>query len=684
MSIDLSKNEIKTFYNKIHKHLDVQKVKEWIENPLQDPFSKESILLNINKKSKYYILYTSVFEFLSEQGQDKSEILEIMPKNHWLFNESFDPIILNYVNQVFGENNLGYNQEFQNIYKYYIEKYPFVLTNSDIYNEQTFILRVAERMYKNIISIYNDFFQNVLLGRGIFLDSKKLIEYSKRFDQCGDDIEYFYYDVVKTDEYRKKLDKTFVNIHKSMKLISENDKFKDIEFNYETSSSTEPFFEFHQNLIDNISDFIRKIDQGGKYLIHNKQLMNHSFRMDDPLLKILENPKFKDINLENLELPDQTFTDKQFKELKQKQQNLKNAYNVSIQSFKDGTVSESISLPKSPKMKVNGNTVDARVAIIRQNYTDKQYSTLQKEYHKNKTIIEEYKKLIDIGFLNLININRSDIPPRLNNDRNEIKKHDLNGVSPTSCNGNIDVISQNNLDDNNYPLSKLQLMTKVHTRNKKKEIVRTDCFYAPDLYNLIATNIHNNKPVNNPSTGIKIDDEDIVDLMKIINFIEPLRLYPGQYKNMVDEKLNLKTENLLIRESNISDINKFYTFSISRNMLDTQNDDVDIIPLIFFIPSWITIEDSQSTDLTSETVLLNLHTLFQNGKLLSLHMPPYRNINSRNSTFLNPKLKSVNFSINEWVSESVLKNPSKQSIKNTKTMQIEMLRKVNDAILSIL
>ena len=50
--------------------------------------------------------------------------------------------------------------------------------------------------------------------------------------------------------------------------------------------------------------------------------------MDDPLIKILEHPKFKDINLENLEPPKQTFTDKQYTKLKQKQQTLKDAYNT--------------------------------------------------------------------------------------------------------------------------------------------------------------------------------------------------------------------------------------------------------------------------------------------------------------------------------------------------------------------
>lgn len=667
MSYKLNKTQYKSFSKKLTKNLDNKIVKEWLENPLQDPFSKETIQVDIADKSKYYLLYTRVFEYLSEQGQYEDEILEIMPKNHLLFNESFNPIL-----------------DFQNIYKYYTEKYSFVLTNSEIYNEETFILRVVERMYIGLVQIYKEFFANVLLGDGIFMSSKKLNEYSERFNSFGDDIESFYYDILHTDELRQNVDKIFIKIHQDKILMSENDMFfNDIEFSQQVNSGTYPFFIFYQSLVDDISNLIKNIIETGKDIIRNKQLVNLSLRMDDPLIKILEHPKFKDINLENLEPPKQTFTDKQYTKLKQKQQTLKDAYNTSLKSFKDDATSRTS--PKIPTMKINGNTVDARIAMIRQNYTDKQYSSLLKEYQKHKPIIDEYKNLIDIGFLKLTNTYHTDVPPRLKQTRQEIKNNDLNDVSPTSCNGNIDVISQSNLDDDNYPLSKLQLISKVHTRNKKREIIRTDCFYAPDLYNFITMNIHSNKPVNNPSTGMKIDDEDIDNLMKIINFIEPSRLYPGNHSKIIDKALNLKIEELKIQEleleseSDTSNINRFYALSISRKMLNTPYDfTVDIIPDIFFIPSWITVEDSQSTDLTSEIVLLNLHTLFQNGELLALHMPPYRNINSRNPTYLNHKLKSVNYFLNDWVSTN------ESSRNDMKAKQLEMLRKVNDVILSLM
>jgi len=267
--------------------------------------------------------------------------------------------------------------------------------------------------------------------------------------------------------------------------------------------------------------------------------------MTDPLKHLLNNSKFKDIDLQKLTLPEQTYTDKEFNDLKTLQTKLKEKYDTSLQSYKDGSLKTS---PKPETMKLNGKKVDVRIAMIRQNYSDKAYESLKKEYSKNKHIIDEYKKLIDMGFLDLTNNKNNSPPSRMKMSRTAIKTKDLDGLAVKSCNGNIDTISQDQLDDDEYPLSKLQLISKIHTRNKKDEIVRTDCFYAPDLYNYIAINKISNKPIVNPQTRVEIDKRDIEKLMKIINFIEPGRPYPGVSQNIKDEFLKLDYKEITFNE----------------------------------------------------------------------------------------------------------------------------------------
>jgi hypothetical protein len=237
--------------------------------------------------------------------------------------------------------------------------------------------------------------------------------------------------------------------------------------------------------------------------------------------------------------------------------------------------------------------------------------------------------------------------------------YDYTGLAD-KCSESIDILTNEELDDENYPLSKLQLMArmKVYTRNKKN--YRTECIYAPKLYNYLIKCINSNEPFINPVTKAKYTPENIEELMKVMRIINPKIEVPVFMKHTNDTKLELKYNTVSV---NISDygsnpsygstrILNFNRIYLSRKIAGSNY----IVYEICHMPADIEVSgtfSTGSTDLTSNTMIVNIYKLFNEGRLLHNYLPPYnirRPGTTNQYTYIKPQIHFVGIlSLDNWL-----------------------------------
>jgi hypothetical protein len=265
-------------------------------------------------------------------------------------------------------------------------------------------------------------------------------------------------------------------------------------------------------------------------------------------------------------------------------------------------------------------------------------------YNEKSRIIQEnagtlalYKELIQMGILDLMK--RADMRVRkntntINANRQFINKHILYDPkdkvnSHIRCNANRDGITQEDLDDSEYPLYKLQLMFTLQSTNKDGIVTRTDCFYAPAFYNYLVEQItsqygKNKTVIKHPMIGTPISIKDTEKLMDIMYSIDNTIKDPIQFINTPpkDEDLKLEFDNYtsrgyciisIIRDSTPIKIKLFQLCIIpdditSREIKDLYDDKID--------------QDKYKHQ-NSKTFIKMMEGLFNNGQLLFTYMAPY-------------------------------------------------------------
>jgi len=231
------------------------------------------------------------------------------------------------------------------------------------------------------------------------------------------------------------------------------------------------------------------------------------------------------------------------------------------------------------------------------------------------------------------------------------------------CSENIDILTNEELDDENYPLAKLQLMVrlKVYTPDRKK--YRTECIYAPKLYNYLIKCINSKEPFINPVTKVKYTQENIEELMKVMRIIDPKIEIPVFIKHRNDTKLKI---NYVTHEVNLRNIGadasfgsvevlRFNKMYLSRIIAGVEKE----IYVICYIPDGIEATGTFATgsaDLNSYTMLVNIYKLFNEGRLLHNYLPPY-NVrlegNTNRYSYLKPQIHFNRIkSLNNWLRKS--------------------------------
>jgi len=297
------------------------------------------------------------------------------------------------------------------------------------------------------------------------------------------------------------------------------------------------------------------------------------------------------------------------------------------------------------------------------------------EYAKAQPIIEEYNRIKNMSYKELM-YHVGDSPSSskkryiesnelLSMTKEQIANDILYDYSDLAdkCSESIDILTNEELDDENYPLSKLQLMVrmKVYTPDKKK--YRTECIYAPKLYNYLIKCINAKEPFINPVTKAKYTSENIEELMKVMRIINPKIEIPAFIKHRNDTMLKVNyirhqvDLHAIGADSSFNGIPflRFNEMYLSRIIAGVEKK----IHVICFIPDDIEATGTFATDslnLTSYTMLFSIYKLFNEGRLLHNYLPPY-NIPVRGManryTYLKPNIHFNRIrTISDWIRKS--------------------------------
>ncbi len=658
------------------KELNTEELVElWLKNPQVNPKNDKKILISFKSNSEYFILYNIAYDYLKDvKNLTNDQLKHNLPFNHLLFSNQLD--LLYYL-----RNKNEYSDDERKLNEYIYEKiqeyetkslrdleYPSNLHIGGInsVNEKK-IYYIMIKLCASIIGIYYRMINIILYEPSIDYND----EYINRIVTTMNQIKmisfftskYGLNSIFKGEFYIGKLggDLTI----KELKIESDYfftiyniiPKFK-FDYNYivfyllrSQDPITKKLFIYFEELY-NIFNNKYEPEESPFVNIENKQFR----KIEDPLItlmnKFLTTGSFNNIDINMLDLPKRPFKDdKEFETVKSQYESLKNKYEKEVNEWRtkyDKIKTETKKSPSNltPPKRPTFALPYGKTIMIGQNLPyympDEKYNAIKKIHDENKSVIKLYKELVNVGLLDIMKKINSSYSPSykyelLDKDREYFEENILDDSmnNRMKCNSNTDALSQEEFDNQNYLLAKLQLMYKLHTRNDNNEIIRTDCFYAPNMYNYIVSKINEKESIVNPVTKQPISDEDISELMKIMNIIDPSLEKPYFIKPIHDKFLKLTHDEIYHNNKT------YYCVSITRKIGPF---DLYIKKNLCYIPADIDQTETGSTDIASTVCLFSIYKLFNDGKLLETYIPPY-NVNGR---IIKPFIHFNNMTLNNW------------------------------------
>jgi len=388
--------------------------------------------------------------------------------------------------------------------------------------------------------------------------------------------------------------------------------------------------------------------------------LDQFFKKYEEKFKKIKSPKFSNlIDLTSFTpVPNNRFlNDKQYKRfqrfkgiMEDMHKKSKQEYEKSLsqyESIRDTTpTAKSPTPPKRPTIKLENGQTYIYGNIEPKHIKDSLVKEFSSEYKKVKPLIDDYNKIKDMSYLELIKQETQRSPTE--NAKKLIKKHPLLSMNRKKINDNVlydytgnenkcsesrDILSNEEFDDENYPLAKLQLMVTL----KFQKPNRTECVYAPKLYNLLVKSVNNKEPFINPVTRIKYSAEHINQIMNIMKIIDPSIEIPIFLKPINDTKLFIDYKSLqsqVLGSPSWKSYLNWYNISIYRKFGDQTYKIYDLCTIPADIESSGDFA-TESTDLTSNVMLFRIFKLFNEGRLLYNYVPPYYIIDGPNIKYIN-------------------------------------------------
>ena len=637
----------------------IEDIELWSSNPTIHPLTGVHMMPN---GYKYQEIYKKAYNIMINNKIDKAEIPSKLPKNHILFG-SID--LLYYIN-----NNKNKVNKYKDATDYLFELLEYELMNNlDLLDgktifEQEFIL--IEKCFEgdNMKNTFEDYCENLV---NFFLDNICIDKYSYplRTEMLKFFVNKEHNSAKETSEFIKLLENNkFSNGYNIIEYLQK--EYKKIPYYWIKDALN--IYDSYKMVYTDIDDCynpnkgIIENAQDKKLLMINDPLDPYFDEFEKKLEKI-KNPKYsKLIDLttfkpkENLKYLNNAQY-KEFKNIRNKYDNAFKRYRTALNNYEiereEWNLTNDPDIrpyprpsplpPVKPKYKLPWGKVHIIAGEIDPiHIKDNIVKNFFKDYNSVLPTITEYNKIKNMPYLELKKNMTTSSPSSF--VKKLIKDNVLLGMTKQKiyadilyddseladkCSESIDILTNEELDDENYPLSKLQLMVrlKVYTPDKKK--YRTECIYAPKLYNYLIKCINNKEPFINPVTKAKYTQENIDDLMKVMKIIDPTLEVPVFIKHMNDTKLKLEyrviTETYNDLDSSFGDINiiRYYNIYLSRSIGYKEYEVYNICT----IPADIEaggIFATGSSDLTSEVMLFGIYRLFNEGRLLHKYIPPYR------------------------------------------------------------
>lgn len=653
----------------------IEDVERWCKNPTIHPITDEEMN---PMGDKYLEKFKKAFSILkSKYKNDHFTILDKLPKIHLLFNKKYDFISYS----ITGESNLRnpnitsmsdspavFDILTQNIQK---------MEDKDTALETELEFLKNRFTNENLASInyeFKKFIENIMRN---LVDSNFVFKRHK-MDFLTEIYEYKpLSELVKFLENEKLSNGRLILVYLIRLRDSSNSSLKwikdlfDVYYNY-------------KNFYNDVRDLIEPDLSVSNPIVDNYE--NKQFKIiEDPIepyfkpytdkLKPLTDKKFSRlINLETYEpiSSNNYLNDKQFSEftaeydekLAQYKRDVE-AYNIEYNNRAEGERSPT----RPPRFTIKlPNSVYRYPDNKPLHIPDKVVKEFNEIYTKLKSSIKKYNEIKDMPYTELVKL-----PPSTIGNGNSLFKmsrkdiqdnilYDGNESLKDKCNNIEDILTKDNFKDENYPLAKLQLMVRLKIKiDDDSNNYKTQCLYAPSLYNHLVSSVNSKKPFINPATNVKYTDKHIKQLMEVMHIIDKDLENPILLKPINDTKLKLEVRvlpddphyrpDMIMRYGGIL---KFYSVDVYRKFGNTEYK----IYTICTIPVNIGNEPNDliktgSNDIASSVMLSYIIKLFYEGRLLSNYVPPYYNlINNYYRQYIDLGIHFNNFKqMENWIYE---------------------------------
>jgi len=656
----------------------IEDIEKWCSNPEIHPFNGNYMSPNSNEYQK---IYQEAYKILKKNKINITDFPNKLPKNHLLFG---DMDLLYYMN----------NREKINVITKIYENNKRELHAGELFAEHIAIisdkptileqeLELIKKCFegdymKNAFEKYNkmlakSFFNKNYVGVLSYPGRMRDLEKSSMYNDLDKET-YWFIQLLENNrlnngeviieylqkEYRSSINNWMedaLNIYNSYKRV-----YKDIDDCFNPATG----------IIENV--------ENKQYLPINDPLDAYFEEFEKKLEKI-RNPKYsKLIDLTTFKPKENAFflNNAQYADFKK----VKDAYDIDRQKYEVNLelyekTGKNGSSPKPPTKPVvvlpNGKNHTIGRELDPLHIKDEVIKSFKREYKKALPIIEEYNAIKNMSYLELkkrvvANSPSSSVKQLIKDNEllamtkqqivNDVL-YDYSGLAD-KCSESIDILTNEELDDDNYPLSKLQLMVRMKVYTPDRQRYRTECIYAPKLYNYLIKCINAKEPFINPVTKAKYTQENIEELMKVMRIINPKIEVPVFMKHTNDTKLELKYNTVSVDISDygsnpsygstrILNFNRIY---LSRKIAGSNY----IAYEICHMPADIEVSgtfSTGSTDLTSNTMIVNIYKLFNEGRLLHNYLPPYnirRPGTTNQYTYIKPQIHFVGIlSLNNWL-----------------------------------
>ena len=625
----------------------IEDIEKWCSNPEIHPIYGTPMYPN---STEYQKIYQQAYKILKKNKINIADFPDKLPKNHILFGD----MDLLYYSNIIEKTNVFikiYENRKRDLHagELFIKNIASIIDKSTIFEQELSLIKscfngnyMKKAFEKYSKMLVTSFFSKQYGGNFSYPNIMRQLEETSIYDVLDKET-YWFIQLLENNrlnngeliieyihnEYRASNNKWMedvLSIYNNYKLV-----YKDIDdcFNPATGIIENPdnkkYLPINDPLDAYFEEFENKLEKI-KNPIYSKLIDLTTFK-----------PKENAFFLNNAQYAD-------FKKVKDKYELDRKIYEVKLDLYeKTGKNGSSPKPPTKPVVVLpNGKNHTIGRELDPLHIKDEVIKNFKRDYKKALSTIQEYNEIKNMSYLELkkrvvANSPSSSVKQLIRDNEllamtkeqiaNDVL-YDYSGLAD-KCSESIDILTNEELDDENYPLSKLQLMVRMKVYTPDRQRYRTECIYAPKLYNYLIKCINAKEPFINPVTKAKYTQENIEELMKVMRIIDPSLEVPVFVKHMNDTKLKVEYKELTKTYQNLdasfgaTNTIRYYKMYLSRVIGGVEYSVYNICTF----PADIEADGEFATgsaDLNSYTMIVNMYKLFNEGRLLYNYLPPYR------------------------------------------------------------